>query len=346
MITTIPAEAEPYIQALRRLIRTGVEAAPLLHVSPLLDLSIVARVAGPDTSSANRCLVFIDVLQQVVTQRLSGKDRQTAQLLFAIGEYAGMPMQDRYHKVAKLYHPHWTWDNYRKEPLTRHLLAVYNALQREAAMIQRTLPNPLSTGMIGQDWEVITKDVHYILPAASERHVKLLETLRLRATIDNATYWRQRFRWLERGTSELPRLELFGDGKAYIIDDHQIDDKGHRFIMIHTELAGPVTKGEEVTIRLIKYVPVAQNQLVVRQHDWYGFTQIGTPAVSLKTAITFPPDKRPKQLWLQEDVLDGITRPGEPNANNQLSVDENGYVEAEWHNTSAGYAYGISLRWY
>jgi GMP synthase (glutamine-hydrolysing) len=54
--------------------------------------------------------------------------------------------QHRYRAVAKLYNQHWTWENYRKEPLTRHLLAVYLALKREAEIA----PEPLEQPRIGK----------------------------------------------------------------------------------------------------------------------------------------------------------------------------------------------------
>lgn len=345
-MTTIPDEALPYVQALRDLMRTGVEAAPSLQSSCLLDLPIVAQAVGADAMATQKSIAFITSLKHVIDHRLSGKDRETAKLLFAIDEHAGIPMQDRYHQIARLYNPHWTWDNFRKEPLTRHLLAVYFSLARESDLTSTQRPTITPTGFIGQDWDIVSNESHFILPTKDTHHVKQLQTITLKAKIDEASFWRQRFRWLERGTTELPHMEMFNNDSVMIAEEHQMDVEGHRLVVIHVQLAKPVPVGKEVTLRLIKYIPVAGDRLVIRQLDWYGFTPMGAPAHSLKAAITFPRDRHPKQLWLQEGVLDGITRPGEPNENNQLRVDENGYVEAEWHNTSAGYAYGISLRWY
>lgn len=127
----IPTADAPFVDALRTLIRTGVTAAPSLERSPLIDMEIVLLQNGTEASPTKRAHTFVKVLRQIIQHRLEGKEAQTATILFGIGEYAGVPIQDRYRAVAKLYSPYWTWENYRKEPLTRHLLAVYLALKRE-----------------------------------------------------------------------------------------------------------------------------------------------------------------------------------------------------------------------
>jgi GMP synthase (glutamine-hydrolysing) len=130
----IPDADAPYIDALRDLIRTGVMAAPNLERSPLLQLSAVVQRAGADASPAKRAHAFMHILRHIASQRLEGKEARTAAILFGLEDYAGVPIQDRYRAVAKLYNPHWTWESYRKEPLTRHLLAVYLAVRREAEL--------------------------------------------------------------------------------------------------------------------------------------------------------------------------------------------------------------------
>lgn len=144
----LPVPDAPYIHALRGLIRTGVMADPSLEQSPLVDLPVVLQRSGPDASVTKRAYIFIELLQHVITHRLSGKEATTATILFGLDEYAGLPIQDRYKTVAKLYNPHWTWENFRKEPLTRHLLAIYLALKREAEIapqptaVQEPFPKP------------------------------------------------------------------------------------------------------------------------------------------------------------------------------------------------------------
>lgn len=137
----IPAADVPYIDALRALIRTGATAAPSLEQSPLITLPVVLQQSDIRASASKRAYVFIKTLNNVIAERLTGKEAETAMILFGLGAYAGVPIQDRYHAVAKLYSPHWTWENYRKEPLTRHLLAVYLALKREAEITRVTPAN-------------------------------------------------------------------------------------------------------------------------------------------------------------------------------------------------------------
>lgn len=121
-----------YIKALRKLIRNGAMADPFLEDSPLLDLPVVQRASEPNASRGKRAHAFIGILRRIVQERLEGREAETAALLFAFDTYAGVPVQDRYRAVAKLYNPNWTWENYRREPLTRHLNTVLLALKREA----------------------------------------------------------------------------------------------------------------------------------------------------------------------------------------------------------------------
>ena len=81
-------------------------------------------------SPAKRAHVFVTILRRVVQERLEGREAESAALLFAFDTYAGVPVQDRYRAVAKLYNPNWTWKNYRREPLTRHLNVILLALKR------------------------------------------------------------------------------------------------------------------------------------------------------------------------------------------------------------------------
>lgn len=130
----IPEADFASIDALRDLIRTGVMAFPHLERSPLIDLPIVLFHAGPEASATKRAHVFIKILKLVIDRRLEGKEAQIAILLFGFEGSAGMSLQERYRAVAKLYNPHWTWESYRKEPLTRQLLTIYLALKRETEL--------------------------------------------------------------------------------------------------------------------------------------------------------------------------------------------------------------------
>jgi GMP synthase (glutamine-hydrolysing) len=130
----IPATDRSYVDALRALIRNGVMAAPGLENSPLVDLPVVVKRVGPGASPERRAHAFIEALREVIRTRLEGRDADIAAMLFGLGDFAGMPIQERYRMVAQSYNPYWTWDSYRKEPLTRQLLGVYLALKREAEL--------------------------------------------------------------------------------------------------------------------------------------------------------------------------------------------------------------------
>jgi GMP synthase (glutamine-hydrolysing) len=133
-VLQVPPDDAPYIQALRETIRTGVMASPTLEQSPLIDLPIVLKESGADASPSKRAHVFIEVLRRIIQQRLEYKEAETAMILFGLEKYAGIPIQTRYQTVAKLFNPHWTWENYRKEPLTRHLYVICLALKREVQL--------------------------------------------------------------------------------------------------------------------------------------------------------------------------------------------------------------------
>jgi hypothetical protein len=124
-------QTQQLVIALRALITPGVYAAAL-ESSPLIDLAGVTARAGAGAPRTTRAQVFIQVLENVISSRLSKTDREAARMLFAVGDWSGVPARERHYAVAKLRNKHWTWErNYRKEPLTRDLLTVLRALLRE-----------------------------------------------------------------------------------------------------------------------------------------------------------------------------------------------------------------------
>lgn len=138
----MPYTDTDYIDALRKLIRTGVMGSPTLEHSPLLGLPVVQQTCGPEASPSQRAHAFITILRRIVQERLEGRESETATLLFGFDTYAGVPAQDRYRAVAKLYNPNWTWKNYRREPLTRHLNTVLLSLKREADLANEPAIEP------------------------------------------------------------------------------------------------------------------------------------------------------------------------------------------------------------
>lgn len=129
-----PASAEPFIKALRALIRSGLYAAQL-EQSILIDLDVVVLRTDADATASVRARALIDIFEEIVERRLSRNDRAVAEILFGLGRWSGVGLQERHHAAAKLRNKHWTWENYRKEPLTRDLMHIFLALQREAENI-------------------------------------------------------------------------------------------------------------------------------------------------------------------------------------------------------------------
>ena len=79
----------------------GLYAADLER-SPLIDLPTVIARAGPRAPRTVRAQTFIAVVETVISTRLSKGDRAAASILFAVGEWSGVPVRERHHAVARL----------------------------------------------------------------------------------------------------------------------------------------------------------------------------------------------------------------------------------------------------
>lgn len=347
----LSSEDAPFIEALRELIRTGAMAAPGLESSCLIDLAVVRQRSGKGAPSAKRAYMFIKILQQVIKQRLEGKEAETANILFGFEGYAGVPIQDRYRAVAKLYNPYWSWENYRKEPLTRHLLAVYLALKREAELpvgvpILEEHPRKARSGLVGQDWVLERFDGQYFLPSQNGEPLETVQTRRLRAVCDRIDTYRHIAYVRERGVSGVPRLSLIGDGTVKITDTYVDAPANMRVYITEVTFPRPISYGETVEFTLVKQVDAKLSRVVQdRGWDWYGLVALASPAESARISLRFPPNKRPSAVWRYEDIISGLVRPGVPTDENRLKVDESGFAVCSWSDLSAGYSYGISLDW-
>ncbi len=340
-----------FVEALRDLIRTGVMAAPGLEASPLIDLAVVDSLAGDGASAAKRAYLFIQVLQQVIKRRLEGKEAETANILFGFEGYAGVPIQDRYRAVAKLYNPHWTWENYRKEPLLRHLLTVYLALKREAEVPVGVStvgehPRKARSGLVGQDWILEQYDGLYTLPSEPGGLLEAIQTRRLRAVCEQIDTYRHIAYVREHGTSKVPLVTLLGEGSVQISDTYVDQAAGLRVYVTEVKLSKPVHYGETVDFTLLKQVDNNFEQVIAdKSWDWYGLVALGSPAEAVTINVRFPVNKRPREVWRHEDIISGLVRPGEPTDGNRLIVDSSGVVSCGWSDLSAGYSYGVSLSW-
>lgn len=347
----IPLADAPFIEALRELIRTGVMAAPSLESSPLVDLPIVHRHSGKGASPAKRAYTFIKILQQVIKQRLEGKEAETANILFGFEGYAGVPIQDRYRAVAKLYSPYWSWENYRKEPLTRHLLAVYLTLKREAELastipLLEEHPRKARSGLVGQDWVLERFDGLFNLPAEQGQPLESVQTRRLRAVCDKINVYRHYAYVRERGVSSVPQLSLLGPGTATVVDTHVEPSTGLRIYVTEIVFPKPVRYGESIEFTLIKRVDAKLDRVIQdKGWDWYGLVTLASPAESAQIGLRFPAHSRPRDVWRYEDIISGLVRPGAPTDKNRLAIDASGFASCSWSDLSAGYSYGIALGW-
>lgn len=348
---TIPPLDEPFVDSLRELIRTGVMAAPTLESSPLINLPIVRMHAGPGASPAKRAYLFIKILQHVIKTRLEGKEAETANILFGFEGYAGVPIQDRYRAAAKLYNPHWTWENFRKEPLTRHLLTVYLCLKREAdaesaLMLSAEHPRKARSGLIGQDWVMERFDGLFSIPEQEGQPLESVLTRRLRAVCDQIDTFRHHAYVRERGVSSVPDITLLGPGSVKVTDTHVDPATGLRIYITEIKFPKPVQYGESIEFTMLKRVSTKGEHIVPDSgQDWYGLVALPSPAESAQVSLRFPAGRRPRAAWRYEDVISGLVRPGEPSDQNRLDIDPTGFTTSSWFDLSAGYSYGIALDW-
>jgi hypothetical protein len=262
-----------------------------------------------------------------------------------------VPIQDRYRAVAKLYNPYWTWENYRKEPLTRHLLAIYLTLKREAGLasglaLQNNHPRKARSGLVGQDWLLEHFDGLYVLPYKEGMPLESIQTRRFRAICDKIDTYRQIAYVRERGVSSVPRLTLLGEGTATITDTYVDASNDLRIYVTEVKFPKPIKYGESVEFTIHKQVDVHIDRVIQEKGwDWYGLVSLASPAESARIALRLPPQKLPRSIWRYEDIISGLVRPGSPTDDNRLSVDSSGVVSCSWEDLSAGYSYGISLDW-
>lgn len=347
----IPKSAAPFVEALRGLIRTGVLASPSLETSSLVELLVVQRRSGADSSPAKRADIFIKVLKQIVEHRLEGKDSTTARILFALGEYAGLPPQDRYRFAAKLYNRYWTWENFRKEPLTRFLLAVYLALEREAELIHPLirsgdLPRSGSSGLIGQDWVLDSFEGVYTFPKKAGQWLEVLQTRKLRAICNEINVWRHAVYWRERGMSSTPSISLQGPGSVSITDSHLDKHSGIRVFITEVRFPTTIHYGESVEVTLIKRLEVKHERLFPYSgQDWFGLLRLSSPTEYARIGLRFPSGRQPRLIWRHEDIMNGLIRPSVPTKESLLYTDTSGYVECAWSELAVGMSYGIAFSW-
>src|SRR6266540_5359117 len=350
----IPAEAKPYTEALRELIRSGVRSSPALEMSPLVDLPAVQRVAPP-ASATQRADAFVAVLETVIRQRLAGKSQAAALTLFAYGDSAGMSMGDRYRKVAKLFNAHWTWENFRKEPLDRLLLEIYLALYREGqanaveSMSHSDVANP-SSGLravtAGGNYALISREVLYNFPASDGEPREIIDVREIEATTDGMEVWEQNFYHWGKGPVETPAATLFGPGELSITHDSVLKTGPlpGRTYNLRVRFPKPLRKGERVRFAIYRKQDVRLGDFVRPQwHDGWCFTPV-IETQEFTLSIRFPRGMRPSRVWHYEDLPEKLA-PGVPTDTNTIEPDSTGFVSFLWREPRLGLSCGLEWEW-
>ena len=346
----IPEEVRPFTDALRKLLPTGVTAAPKLEEPPLLDMDVVATWAGSQADPHQKAMSFTEMLTSLATEgtpgALMGKDREAAERLFGLGEWAGAPSRQRYEAVAKLYDKRWTWENFRKEPLDRHLYAVYLGLCRLAKKPGEPSKNASQLSNLIQ-YKLCDYDVTYRMPATPGQAREELEIREIEALADGVTSWRASTRYWGKSADVGPDITLFGPGSLEIRADTPIMGSGGTLGRAYTTevtFPTPLKQGERIRFTLLKRQAVEFDDLV--RPDWQDNNSL-TPAMPVDRAsirICFPNGKTPKDIWHFADLEDWLA-PGVITDESRLAVDVSNSVVHTWKNLHTGRSYGIGWRW-
>lgn len=356
---SIQPAAQPYIEALKALIPTGVHTSPSLETSCLIDLPIVITNTSQQAPAALRADTFINCLEQVVNSKLQGNDQKTAQILFGLGEWAGVPMRDRYEKTAKLHNRHWKWENFRKEPLDRFLLAVYIKLYREGERISSSVPPTTASNpghessprsrqsLVGGNYITNRYESLYNLPSAPGKPRQFLQTREITATRNGVEAWRQSSRYWGKGLDELPEQVLFGPGTLGVTYDARLErtDKPGRAYVTEVKFPHPLKAGDRTKFAILKTHRVEFDEVVHEGwRDWCGLLGITVQIERAIVGVRFPPGITPRTLWYFEDLPEWLA-PGVASEDNTLSVDGSGFVTHSWDAPLFGHSYGLAWMW-
>jgi hypothetical protein len=352
---SIPAQAQPYVDALRGLLPTGVHASSTLDSSCLMELTVVAAAVNHDDSPARRAEAFMDCLERLADTKLQGVDQKISRILFGLGEWAGVPQRDRYEEAAKAVNSKWKWENFRKDPLDRFLLAVYLKLYREGEITSSTTPpnpeNPNSmpqrTGIVGGPYIVNRYESTYNLPSQLGQSRHYLQTRTITATCDGVEVWRQSARWWRFNIEELPEVSLFGSGTLSIISDAPLErtNKPGRVYVTEVRFPKPLNAGETTTFTLLKQQSVDFDELThVGWRDWHGLIGITNQMERVTVSVRFPGARIPGTIWYFEDLPEWLA-PGVASSDNSVEADNSGFITRAWENLLIGHSYGLAWIW-
>lgn len=300
---SIPAAAQPYLAELKALIRAGVHSAPSLGESPLLKLPAVVAAAGRGAPPSVQVRAFTDILHRVIQERLQGLDRETAAILFAYDDYAGMATRDRYERVAEIQGKQ-KWDGFRKEPLDRHLVAVYLALvtfaegpadnSQPSSEPQRTTRHHSAGGQ----YILRSREVVCNLPWQEGEAREVIDRREIEATADNIGVWRQTKAYIGRRVATQPTFALFGAGKLSVVQESRLQGiESSRAHLLEVEFPTPLSRGDRAQFAIYMRHPVNFEDVV--RHDYRDGWKM-TPIIqtdSFSLAVRFPQVRRPRSVW-------------------------------------------------
>lgn len=346
----IPEAARPYTEALRKLLPAGVTAAPGLENSPLVDLDVVVAHATASADNHDKATVFTELLAELTkdgeTGPLMGKDREVAARLFGLHEWAGVPSRQRYDAVAKLYDKHWTWENFRKEPLDRHLYAVYLALRRQVKPHAAPADGTVKQAEPFQ-YRLCDYDMTYRMPPTSSKPRETLEVREIEALADGVTTWRTPVQYWGKGADVVPDITLFGPGKLSVRADAPIVGSGGvpgRAYVTEVVFPTPLNKGQRIRFTLLKRQLVEFTDLV--RPDWCDAQSL-LPTLPIEKAhirICFPDKQTPKEIWHYEELEEWLA-PGVNTDASHLNTDVGNTVVHHWEQLRVGLEYGVAWRW-
>ena len=191
----IPNSVRPLIDDLREIGRHGIPAIDDLSGTHLVEL-----LSGPrEQSSQQTTRRLIRLIEETIATELQGKEKATAQIYFGCGEFSGIAQRDRYLRIAQL-HDRKRWDEYRKEPLTRHLYAVYLALVRLSGRtgVAGLEKDSFARSTNGDDdvesnsgYRLRKRKVTYNFPQREGDPREILDSRKIEALVDGVEIWSQ-----------------------------------------------------------------------------------------------------------------------------------------------------------
>jgi hypothetical protein len=345
----IPDAARPFTEALRKLIPTGVTAAPGLDTSPLIDLKAVVARAGQTADNHDKAVAFTELLADLTkdgaTGALMGKDREVAARLFGLHEWAGVPSRRRYEEVAKLYEKHWTWENFRKEPLDRHLYAVYLVLYRQAKLPAKS-PDGSDERRTDFQYGLTDYDITYRMPSNPGELRETLEVREIEALVDGVEYWRASTRYWGKSAEVGPDITLFGPGDLTIRAEAPIVGGGKpgRAYTAQVTFPKPLKKGERIRFTLLKRQAVEFSDLVGQDKQDCHSVSPSVPMSRASIRVCFPDNQTPGDIWQFAELEDWMV-PGTSTDATRLTVDVGNGVAFVWSSLRIGASYGIAWRW-